>query len=64
MTTLMMKVIKSKRACNYHGMPMRMYQKKSKINYLRTMNAVTLMAYKFLLSDFDEYMMFKRFCTV
>jgi len=33
---------------------MKMYEKKTGINYLRTMNAVTLMAFKFLLHDFDE----------
>jgi len=43
-----------KRACHYHGMLMRMYQKKTEINYLRTVNAVTLKAFKFLLRDFDE----------
>jgi len=54
MTALMMKAIKLKRACRYHGMLMRMHQKKTGINYLRTVNAVTSMAFKFLLRDFDE----------
>ena len=54
MTALMMTVIKLKRACHCHGMLMRMYQKKTGINYLRTVNAVTLMTFKLLLHGFDE----------
>ena len=34
------------------------------INYLRTMNAMTLMAFKFLLHDFVEKMLFKKICTI
>ena len=37
-----------------HGILMRMYHKKTGINYFRTVNALTLMAFKFLLCDFDE----------
>ena len=47
MTALMMKVIKLKRACNYCEMLMRMCQKKTMINYLKTVNGVALMAFKF-----------------
>jgi len=43
---------------------MRMYQKKTRTNYLRTVNAATLMVFKFLLYDFDEYMLFKKYCTI
>ena len=55
MTTLM---IKLKRACNYHRMLMRMYQNKIGINYLRTVNVGTLLAFEFLSSNFDEYKLF------
>jgi len=48
MTALMVEVIKLKRACHYHGMLMRMYQKKTGIDYLRTVNAVTLMVFNTL----------------
>jgi len=40
---------------------MRMYQKKTGISYLRTVNAVTLMAFKFLLRDLYENMLIKNF---
>ena len=54
MTALMMKMIKCKRACDYNGLLIRMCQKKTGINYLRTVNAVTLTAFKFVCCDFDK----------
>ena len=61
MTALMKKVINLKIAWHYHGMLMRMYQKKTGISYLRTVNAVTLMAFKFLLRDLYEKILIKNF---
>jgi len=33
---------------------LKMYQKKTGINYMRTVNAVTSVPFKFLLHDFDD----------
>ena len=55
MTALMRKVIKLRRSCHPHRMVMRMFQKKTAIDYLGTVTAViTSMVFNFLLCDCNE----------
>ena len=55
MTPLMRKVIKLRRSCHPHGMLMKMFQKKTATDYLRTVTAMmTLMVLNFLLRDCNE----------
>ena len=55
MTALMRKVIKLRRSCLTDGMLMRMFHKKTAIDYLRTVTAVmTLIVFNFLLCDCNE----------
>ena len=56
MTALMRKVMKLVRSCHPYGMLMRMLQRKTGTDYLRTVTAVmTLMVFNFLLCDCNEY---------
>ena len=55
MTALMKKVMKLRRSCHPHEMLMRMFQRKTATDYLRTVTAVmTLMVFNFLLCDCNK----------
>ena len=55
MTALMRKGIKLRRSCHLHVMLMRMFQKKTVTDYLRTVTAMmTWMVFNFLLCDCNE----------
>ena len=63
MTALMRKVMKLRRSCHPHGMLMRIVQRKTGTDYLKTVTAVmTLMVFNFLFCDCNEHCL-KKFCT-